>query len=68
MELTTIDDHMIISGALYDFMGFLTSRPQEVTLSDHHTPHDLLDAFREWAEERNLNIENALVLDWRESI
>jgi hypothetical protein len=67
-DIPTIDDHQIISGALFDFMGFLTSRPEEITLSSHHEPHDLLKAFAEWAEERNLNTEHALVQDWRGAI
>jgi hypothetical protein len=68
MDIPTITTSQIVAGALYDFMGFLTSRPEEITLSGHHEPHALLAALGEWAEARNLDIENALVREWHECI
>ena len=57
--------HQLIAGALYDFMGRLTSQPDEITLSSHHEPHRLLEIFSEWAAERRLNVEDADVQHWQ---
>jgi len=54
----------IIAGALFDFMGRLTTLPKTIKTGDVHTPHDLLDVFTVWAKERGLSIEKAMVQDW----
>ena len=54
----------IIAGALFDFMGHLTTLPKTIKTGDIHTPHDLLNVFTVWAKERGLNIEKAMVQDW----
>ena len=54
----------LIAGALFDFMGHLTTRPKVVKTGETQTPHDLLETFSIWAKERGLNIEKAMVEDW----
>jgi hypothetical protein len=56
--------HQLIAGALFDFLGRLTSGDEEITLSGHHEPHRALDILKEWAAERRLNLEGADVLHW----
>lgn len=56
--------HELIAGALYDFMGRLTTGEEEITLSGHHEPHRLLAIFEAWAAERRLNVANADVQHW----
>jgi len=55
----------IVAGALFDFCGFLTTRPTVVTLSSAHEPHDILEALGEWAEARGLDIDSPRVMDWQ---
>lgn len=54
----------IIAGAMFDFMGYLTSREERMVLSRYDEPHDLLDAFTEWAKLRGLDIKHADVAGW----
>ena len=56
--------HQLISGALFDFMGRLTSQPEELVLSSRHEPHRLLEIFEAWAAERRLNTHDADVQHW----
>lgn len=58
----------LIAGALYDLIGFLTTRDTEVTMSAHHTVHDALDALKEFAEKRNLSLDNPYIEDWQDSL
>ena len=43
-----------IGGAVFDFMGFLTSRPEVITVSGSHEPHSILAAYKEWADKRGI--------------
>ncbi len=54
-----------IAGALYDFMGHLTTREDVTIASARHTPNDLLDAFCEWAAKRGLDPNDADVEHWQ---
>jgi hypothetical protein len=56
--------HELIAGALFDFMGRLTTLDEPLTLSGKHEPHRLLDVFGEWASERRLNTHDADVRRW----
>lgn len=54
----------IIAGALFDFMGHLTTLPKTIQAGASETPYDVMDAFKAWAHDRGLNIEKAMVQDW----
>ena len=54
----------IIAGAIYDFMGHLTTLPKTIKAGGSETPYDVMDAFKIWAHDRGLNIEKAMVQDW----
>ena len=40
-------EHSVISGALYDFLGYITARPVSIYVGSRHTPGPLLDALKE---------------------
>lgn len=54
----------IVSGALFDFLGFCTSREEELHLSGHHDAGKVVEALQIWAKTRNLNLNEARVKDW----
>ena len=54
----------LIAGAIFDFMGYLTTRPKTVAAGATENPTPVLDHFTVWAKERGLNIEKAMVQDW----
>lgn len=53
-----------VAGALFDFLGFLTSREQAITLSGGHDAVPAIEALREWAQTRGLDLDHADVLHW----
>jgi hypothetical protein len=54
----------LIAGAIFDFMGYLTTRPKTVEAGATQNPTPILDHFTTWAAERGLSIEKAMVQDW----
>lgn len=54
----------LISGAIFDFMGFLSSRATTVTIGGSNNVVVLIEVFEDWARRRHLQAENALVTDW----
>lgn len=59
------EQHKIISGALFDFLGFLTGGEKRYIFSatDHADP--AVDALREWADKRGLCINDPKIEDWQ---
>ena len=60
--------HMLISGALFDFVGWLTSRKQRLTLSSSDNAGPAVEAIQEFASMRDLNLDEAAVLSWQDAI
>ena len=54
----------VIAGALFDFMGWLTSRKKRLVLSSADEASPAVDAIRDFAEMRGLSLDNARVQDW----
>lgn len=54
-----------VAGALFDFIGFLTTRDKRITLSSSYPSTPALDALEDWAKLRGLDISEAAVRDWR---
>ena len=54
----------LIAGAIFDFMGYLTTRPKTVSAGATENPTPVLDHFTTWAAERGLSTERAMVQDW----
>jgi hypothetical protein len=60
--------HETVAGALFDFLGFLTIQPHPVTLSKQHEVHEVVDLLKQWAKNRNLNLDNANADSWEQDL
>jgi len=58
----------IIAGALFDFMGWLTSRPKRIMLSSVDDASPAVDAIRDFAKLRGLSLDGAQVQTWQEAL
>jgi len=56
--------HPVIAGALFDFMGWLTSRKERLVLSSADEASPAVEAIAEFARMRNLSLDDAKVQDW----
>lgn len=57
-----------IAGALFDFVNRLTALPEPLVIGDGAEPHRLLDIFRAWAADRGLDLDEADVAGWKQSL
>ncbi len=55
-----------LTGALFDFLGFLTTRHEPLTFSAAHDAQPAVDALRAWAEKRGLDLDSADVKGWQD--
>jgi len=59
----------IVSGALFDFIGMLTTLEEPIVLSERHNPTRLVDMLVDWAyNKRGLNTFDADVYGWQDKI
>jgi len=58
--------HAVIAGALFDFMGWLTSRPKRIMLSSVDDASPAVDAIKDFAKLRGLSLDDAKVQDWQD--
>ena len=56
--------HAVIAGALFDFMGGLTSRKERLVLSGANEAGPAVEAITDFAKMRGLSLDDARVLDW----
>jgi hypothetical protein len=56
-NLNTCDRHKIISGAIFDFVGFLTSLKDNIYVGSTQNVKPILKAIEDWAKEKGLNID-----------
>ena len=56
--------HAVIAGALFDFMGWLTSRKERLLLSSSDDASPVVVVITEFAKMRGLSLEDAKVTDW----
>jgi len=54
----------LIAGALFDFIGHLTTRPKTIRSGASEAVYDIQDALVHWAAERGLGLDEAMVQDW----
>jgi uncharacterized cysteine cluster protein YcgN (CxxCxxCC family) len=59
--------HPVIAGALFDFMGWLTSRDQRLTLSSTDEAGPAVEAITEFAKMRGLSLDEARVQNWQDN-
>jgi hypothetical protein len=57
--------HQVIAGALFDFMGWLTSRNERLVLSSTDDASPAVEAITEFAKMRGLSLDGARVQDWQ---
>jgi hypothetical protein len=60
--------HAVIAGALFDFMGWLTSRKERLVLSSADEASPAVDAIRDFAKMRDLSLDDAKVQDWQDMV
>ena len=56
--------HSVIAGALFDFMGWLTSRKERIVLSSADNASPAVEVITEFAKMRGLSLDDAKVQDW----
>lgn len=56
--------HSVVAGALFDFMGWLTSRKERIVLSSADNASPAVEVITEFAKRRGLSLNNAKVQDW----
>jgi hypothetical protein len=56
--------HSVIAGALFDFMGWLTSRKERLVLSSSDEASPAVEAISNFAKMRGLSLSDAKVQDW----
>lgn len=53
-----------VAGALFDFTGYLTTRPKTMHVGSQNSVYRIMDELRAWARLRGLDIEDADVKGW----
>ena len=56
----------IITGILFDFMGWLTSREERLTLSSVDDSAPAADAVVEFCDMKGISLDDAAVMNWNE--
>ena len=56
--------HSVIAGALFDFMGWLTSRKKRIVLSSADDASPAVKVITEFAKMRGLSLDDAKVQNW----
>lgn len=59
---------MVAAGALLDFVGFLTSRKETISVGITEFAAPTIKAVTEWATLRSLPLDAAAVLSWQKAI
>ena len=59
-------EHAVIAGALFDFMGWLTSRKERIVLSSADNASPAVEAITEFTKMRGLSLADARVNDWQD--
>ena len=54
----------VIAGALFDFMGWLTTRKERLILSSTDNASPAVESITEFAKMRGLSLDDARVQDW----
>jgi hypothetical protein len=57
-----------VAGALFDFLGFLTTHTPPITLVASEPSPQALDLLQRFALSRELSLDDASVMDWQEHL
>lgn len=55
-----------IAGALFDFVGYLTTLPIPLTVGAPCVNDPIIEALKTWAASRGLSLGDARVQDWQQ--
>ena len=58
----------IVTGAIFDFAGFITTRPGSLSFGSSENASPMVKLIEEWAASRNLNLNEPLVQSWQDAI
>ena len=61
-------EHAIVAGALFDFLGFLTTSKRRWTFSGSDEAGPAVEALEQWAAKRGLHLDEAIVEGWMEKL
>lgn len=61
-------NEQMIAGALFDLMGFLTCSETRWKFSAYDDATPAIEALRQFAEKRGLNLNEARVIDWQSAL
>lgn len=67
-DIALAERHTVIAGAVFDFMGYLTSRKERIVLSAADEASPAVDAISDFATKRGLSLDNARVRDWVDAL
>lgn len=68
MAPTADDLEAMISGAIFDFAGFLTTRPSTIEIGSKANASPVVELIKEWAALRVASLDNADVTLWQERL
>lgn len=57
---------LVVSGAIFDFAGYLTTRPEAIEVGATANAAPIADLVKEWAKLRGLSLDEPAVLSWQE--
>ncbi len=60
--------NQIVAGALYDLLGWLTTRRTEITMSAHHEAGIAVTTLIDFAKMRGLSLDNPKIENWQAAI
>jgi hypothetical protein len=58
----------IVSGALYDFCGYITTLKNPILVGGTEDPSDLLDALIKWSKGRGLDVNDPDIYGWNTKV
>ena len=64
MEIDKDGLQMLISGAIFDFAGYLTTREKVIPVGASADAAPMVELIKDWAAKRNLSTNDAAVLSW----
>jgi hypothetical protein len=57
---------LVISGAIFDFAGYMTTRTEVIEIGSTANASPVVDLMKEFANLRGLSLDDAAVLSWQE--
>lgn len=68
MAPTADDLETMISGAIFDFAGFLTTRSSTIEIGSKANATHVVELIKEWAALRGVSLDDADVTLWRDRL